>query len=326
MPLFNSTAEFIASFGGAQTLHEHGFIEPIALQDTKVGFSIKKKYPENIRYKPAIGQTSHEPDNIAAFWVIYEHPNETKNSPSEEKVPIRIRVANMSRYRIKHWDYDFDDKEGDSPSRASLEASMATPKPLDLEYPNEFFYDHIQNHFVNREGAQVRGFEILESVFQDHCKTVHLIWGLRLRAKLFAQDKFSGFLGALSKLLAFVLKFFFGRTLEDSDVMAGVLRPYKSDAMKKLNVDSIDLLGYRASKHVVIIFCVLVISLSIYRYFSGASEDYWSEVSNSEALSVVHGLFLLWFLDVVIPQLLFRTNNLLISFRRFVVLLKVKGP
>jgi len=323
MAYFNNTAEFLARFGD---LEAEGFVDPIHLTDTKVGFSVKRHYPNDIRYRPAIGQKSKLPDNIAAIWVVYTHPEESRKDVPESKVPLRIRISNMSQYRTKHWDYEYEDVEGDSPSKDSVEASIATPKPIDLEYPEEYFFNHARNIFVDRKGKEVSGLDILNHVFSDHCKTVHLFWGLRLRAKLFTQDKLTGLLGAFTVSLLWSLKNFFGRTIESSDTMAGLFRPYKPESMKKYDADSLDLLGYKASKQVVVLFCALVISLSVWRYSYGLNNDYWSSVGGSEFLSLVHGLFFIWVLDILVSWTLFWLINGTIWLKKTLLFMKFKGP
>lgn len=323
MAFFSNTKELLDQFGD---LSATGFFDPVHLKDTKVGFSIKHEYPTDIRYKPAVGQKSKKPDNMAAIWVVYTHSAKSESAPSEASVPLRIRIANMSRYRIKHWDYDYDDVEGDSPSRDSVEASAATPKPLDLEYPGEYFFDHSQNSFIDRNGKVVSGLEILKRVFNDHCKTVHLLWGLRLRLKLIVKGRFAGLLGGVISVLVWSLKTFFGRSIEDDDSSAGIFRIYKPESLKKYDADSLDVLGYKASKHVVVLFCILAIAVSYFRYSTGIKEDYWFGVGGSEFLSLVHGLFFIWLLDVVVPWLLFWIINGTIMLKTAVHFMKVKGP
>ena len=323
MAFFSNTDEFLGVFGDLAAAE---FFDPIHLNDTKVGFSVKRHYPSDIRYKPAIGQKNNKPDNIAALWVVYTHPDDSRKEVSESAVPLRIRIANMSLYRTKHWDYEYGDVDGNCPSEDSVEASEATPKPIELEYPGEYFFDHVRNAFVDRKGNTVSGLDILDRIFQDHCKTVHLLWGLRLRVKLLAQDNFAGLLGALITFLVWILKNLFGRSIEDDDAMAGLFRPYKSEAMKKYAADSLDILGYKASKQVVVLFCALVIIVSIYRYHISVSDDYWSGIAGSEFLSLVHGLFFVWLLDVAIPLLLFWIINGTIWLKTTVLFMKLKGP
>lgn len=311
MALFSSTNELLNAFGN---LEPHGFYDPVTLTDTPVGFSIKKKYPDNIRYKPAVGQRTKEPDNIAAIWVIYTPPK--INSPEISKVPIRLRISTMSQYRTKHWDYNFDDVEGDSPTKESLEASLATPQPVGLSYESEYFYDHQHHCFTDIKNNTLEGFEVLNQIFESHYKTVHLFWGLKLRLKLAWQSKFTGLLTLIIEFLKSILKFSFGRTIETNEMMAGIYEPYKKESLKKLDEDSLDLLGYKASKHVVILFCLLVIIFSIYRYNFESKTGYLSWLAEKEFLSTAHGLLVLWGIDVVIPLLLFFIINTLIVIKR----------
>jgi hypothetical protein len=320
MTFFANTKEFLTQFGDFSA---KSFFDPIHLDDSKVGFSIKRFYPDGIRYKPAISQKSKKPDNVAALWVVYTHPDDSRKSVPESKVPLRIRIANMSLYRMKHWDYDFNDNDGDCPSKDSYEASAATPKPIDLDYPGEYFFNHIDNTFLDSKGNSISGLDILERVFQDHCKTVHLLWGLQLRIKLLAQDNFAGFLGVLKSVLIFILKHIFGRTIEDDDAMAGLFKMYRPEAMKKYTEDSLDIWGYKASKQVIVVFCTFAIISSYIRYKFEIKDDYWSSVGASEFLSLIHGLFSVWFLDVIVPWLLFWIINFIIWLKTKVLFIKI---
>jgi hypothetical protein len=323
MTYFSNSQELLAQFGDFAS---HELFDPIPLRDTRVGFSVKKNYPNDIRYKPAVGQNSGQPDNVATIWIVYAHPEDSPRRATSDAVPLRIRIATMSKYRSKHWDYDPEDKEGDSPSRDSIEASAATPAPIELEYPGDFVFDHAQSSFFDRKGNRISGAEILDRVFQDHCNTVHRLRGLRLRTKLFTQAKLTGLLAVSSSLLVWTLKSFFGRSIEDNDMMAGAFRTYKLEALKKYDADSLDILGYKASKQVVILFCFLAILVSYHRFRSGASDDYISSIGGSEFLSIVHGVFLIWILDVVVPLAIFFLINGLIWLRTTVMFMKFKWP
>ncbi|MCH8078783.1 MAG: hypothetical protein IIA06_03260 [Proteobacteria bacterium] len=323
MPFFENTADFLAQFGDIETA---GYFDPVYLNDTKAGFSIKRNYPENIRYKPAFGQKSKKPDNVATIWAIYTHPDELRKTVNENAVPLRIRISNMSLYTTKYWDYDFDNEESESPSKESFEASKATPMPIELEYSNEYFYNHESNSFIDSKGHEISGVDVLNRVFQDHCDTVHLLKGLRLRTKLFFQDKVSGFLTLIIQTLDWSLKNLFGRTLEDSDMMAGLYRAYKPEAMKKLETDSLNILGYKASKRVIMLYCVVVIIFSYWFYKNGTSETYLSWVASSKYLTLIYAIFTLWVLDVAVPWIVFWSINLIILLKTTVLFMKFKGP
>jgi hypothetical protein len=317
---FETTEEFSSLF----ELKSHPqYREPIVLDDRKVGFSIKRDYPDNIRYKPAINR-NNTPDNIATIWVIYTHPQEANGDMDLKKIPIIVRVCNMSLYRVKHFDYDFSDP--DCPTEDSVERSRTTPKPIDLEYNNEFFFNHESNVFINELGNIIRGIDILDRAYSDHCDTIHWIKGFKLRLKLFAREKAGGLLSLIISFLKFILKTFFGRTLEEKDSVSSSLKGYKKESLKKLNEDSLNVFGYKAAKPVIIVFCGIVIIISLLRYLFNISVGYLSYVASNNILSISHGIFLLWILDAIVPNVIFFLINVIIKFRTKIIFMKLKGP
>lgn len=317
---FDTTEQFLKAFD----LEAYkNYYDPIPLRDSKVGFSIKRKYPEDIRYKPAFKKDG-SPDNIVAIWVVYSHPQETKKEININKVPIRVRVANMSLYRTAHFDYDFNDEN--CPTEDSAEKSASTPKPIELDYSNEFFYDHERDEFINEVGTVIKGIDILNRVFTDHCDTVHWLKSLKLRSKLFAQAKGTGLLSALITFLVFALKKTFGRTLEEKDTFSAIYHGYKKDDFKKLNEDSLNVLGYKAAKSVIIVFCFIVIVTTFWRYKANMSGGYLGHIASNNTLSLIHGLFFIWFLDVVVPYLLFWLINGIIKIRTNIMFMRFKVP
>ena len=108
MKFLQDSNQFISLFGDIESA---GYTDAINLTDTKIGFSVQHKYPNNIRYKPAKTSEGID-DNVAVIWVVYEALAENTKS---DLIPIRLRIANMSKYRAVHWDYDFD--KANCPSR-----------------------------------------------------------------------------------------------------------------------------------------------------------------------------------------------------------------
>ena len=314
--LFENSQELIDAFG---VIESKEFYEPVILSDTSCGFSIKKDYPLNIRFKPAVGQKTKTPDNIAIIWVVYTNDQSKGANVNLSRVPIRLRIANVSKYRASRWDYNFDDVAGDCPTKESLEASLATPQPLDLQYESIYFYDHILDHFLDKNGKVLKGHEILNKVFDDHCNTVSLYCGMKLKLILAWQSKLSGLLTLLIDFLTFILKQIFGRTTESNQMMAGICQPYKRESFKRLDEDSLDILGYKASKHVVIVFCALVIIANVYRYYYSVEDDYFSLLEGKEFLSVAHGIFAVWLIDVVIPWVIFFLRNLILLIKKALI-------
>ena len=254
---------------------------------------------------------------MAAIWVVYTDPSESEKPLDLGRVPVQVHVAKISLYRSKHFDYDFDDDE--SPTQDSLEVSASTPKPIGLDYSNDFFFDHHRSTFIDEKGKTLNGIDLLNRVFTEHCNTVHWLWGLRLRVKRSTKSKLVELISALITFLRFIMKQAFGRTLEERDSISASTRGYKREALKKLGEDSLKVVGYKAAKPVIILFCGVVIMGSLWRYSCGSNGGYLGYVASSNFLSVIHGLFLLWFLDVVIPNLLFWSVNGLIKLRIIVI-------
>lgn len=319
MTPFTSTKELLDAFGETASKSFYGVVP---LTDTPVGFSIKKKYSKEIRYKPPARQNDGEPDVIATLWVVYLAPKSGDDNVDLRRVPIRIRISALSQYLVNHFDYEFADVQGGSPSKESLDHSLSTPKPIELSFENDFFYNHQLETFVDKYGNAMTGVEVLESVFQTHCDTVHFIKGLGLRLKLAWQAKAIGLLSALVQSITSLLKGVFGRTLESNESLAGLYTPYPKEALKKLDQDSIEIFGYKAAKPVIITFCLLIIVLGVYCYRHQTPENYLGWLIGQDFLLVAHGIFLVWALDVAIPLLLFFTINGLIRLKSNLLFLK----
>src|SRR5690606_25259418 len=131
MNFFSSSDQLKAVFGD---LDGQSFYDPVPLTDTEVGFSVKRKYPSDIRFKPAVRQKDGEPDTVAVLWVVYMRPKSGEKNASYSRVPVRVRVGLMSQYLASHFDYNYEDVEGGCPSKASVEASLSTPKPITLDF------------------------------------------------------------------------------------------------------------------------------------------------------------------------------------------------
>ena len=314
MNKFENAEEFYKNAFGNEL---ERFTDFTALNNVKVGFSVKVEYPEGIRFKPAKTRDG-KADSIALIRVVYADKEDVST-----KVPVSFRIERFNLYRAKNFDYDFDDK--DSPTKRSLEASNASPSPIGLEYRQDYFFNHESNTFVDSDGKKLSGTEILDKVFNDHCNTVHLLKGIKLRFKLLMQSKVSGFLGLVVTFLQFILKKVFGRTFEESDSLSAFFKGYDYSSFKKLNEDSLNIFGYKAAKPVIVFFCVLVVSVSIHRYCNGVSGGYLAFIAKSNLLSIVHALLLLWVLDTLAPFIMFKLVNFILWANRKVAFAKFKA-
>ncbi|MCK9418355.1 MAG: hypothetical protein M0R70_03135 [Nitrospirae bacterium] len=296
----------------------------IPLKDCKAGFSIQKKYPEDIRYKPPKLRNGDD-DTVTLTHVIYEHPEEDKKQQAQgSRVPLVVRIVRFSRYTATHFDYNFSDEN--CPTKESVEKSKLTPAPIELNYENAFYYDHGDSRFHEvTTGQALTGVEILERVYKDHCDTVHLIKGLKLRLKLRSQSFGIFILNIFVSILTKTLTSLFGRTLDDSDSISIYFSGYKRENLKKLSTESIAVFGYNTARRVIILFCLLVSTSFTWYFLAGVHSKYLKAVFSNSFLSLVFSILIIWTLDVIVPLLLFHMINVGIKLRSTLMLKTFKG-
>ncbi len=317
---FNSTEELINAFNvRSNPVYER--ITP--LKDCKAGFSIQRKYPEDIRYKPPKLRNGDD-DTVALIHVIYEHPEEnTKQQEQGSKVPLVVRIVKFSRYTATHFDYNFSDES--CPTKESVEKSKLTPAPIELNYENAFYYNHADPQFYEiTTGQALTGVEILEKVYTDHCDTVRLK-GVKLRLKLRSQSYGISFLNKLVRVLTKALTSLFGRTLDDSDSISVYFSGYKRENLKKLSTESITVFGYSTARRVIILFCLLVASSFTWYFLAGGNSTYLRTVFSNSFLSLAFSILIIWILDVIVPVLLLHMINIVIKMRSTLMLKTFKG-
>lgn len=302
----NTGLELLVLFEGYEV---SGYENPIALKDTAVGFSIQKSYPPGIRFKPAKG--IHGDDDVAVIWVVYE-PH--KSAPNNDLIPIRFRIATMSKYRAVNWDYDFEDEN--CPTQDSVLLSKSSPRPLDLNLTNEFSYSKKLERLVDAKGNAVKGRDVLEQLFNAHCDSIHPIKGLWWQGA----HKLSSFtrwlLDQPVNVFLWLVTVIFGRTVDERRDRSIFLDGYLWNDFKKVSIDSIEIAGYRASKRVVVLFLLIVVSICI--FILPANENtYVGSLIRSEFLMATHSLALLLVLDELLPLLLFFLLNKSIMLRKW---------
>lgn len=287
-----------------------GYFQPVPLKDTKVGFSIQKYFPSNIRFKPAKTKNGVD-DSVACIWIVYQSELESKNV---SLIPIRFRIALMSRYRAKH-QFDEDDFDLDKPTQASVEASKKSPQPIDLIFRGEYFYDTHSLGIVDKNGKEIRGAEVLEIIFEAFCDSVHLVKGFRLRCQELAQKASRGFLENSIAACIWLLKNCFGRTLNDRPDRSSYFDGYQGQDLGKLKEDSFEVIGYKVPIRVFVVFAIIV-SVSAYSLYPYEKDSYIDLIVNSDVLLTLHLLSVLLFVDVLAPHLVFAILNFLINVRK----------
>lgn len=302
--MFQSKKDFINSFEFEGT----PYYDPIELQDTKMGFSIKRKYPENIKYKPPLKQNG-DPDAIAVLWVIL-----TDERNKSDNLIVNIRIATYHLWLANHFDYNDDNPE--SPTKESVEFSNKTPHPLALQNRDKFSFNQTNNHFLDSRNRVVSGIEMLDSIFNEHCETVHAVLSLELKTKRFFRKLLDYSLMAIIGTLQLILTRVFQNKLDRNGLseLPVSLTLYGYSNLSKEQTEKLDIFGYRTAKETIILFCGIVILLSFLNYKSWLELKYFQHISKDSFLVVTHAIFALACIEYL-PRGLFWVLNHVIKFR-----------
>ena len=313
---FNSAEEFLEIFELDE--EDDHYYDPIIFSDAKAGFSIKRNYPENIRYKPPLNRKG-EPDSVATFWVNYTHPDDirklAKHEGTSRGVPVVVRIEKLNKYLQNH----FDDDE--SPTPEKVEASNRTPQPIGLDFFSDFYYNHEEERFIDIQGHSYRPRELLDHVFQLHCDTVHLWKGRWLRTRLAWRDIAARSLLRLSKIAMGILKHGFRRTLVNDDEVNIYYYGCQHEDFKRLDEDTIDVFGYKAGRSTIILFCVMILIAGFLAHLAGYTEELLSYISNGNIMLLAFPIVIvmLWFVDDLFPRAIIKSLNFVIRLRRYLL-------
>jgi hypothetical protein len=305
MKHLQNSQELLCLFGDIES---SGYLDCIPLNDRKVGFSVQKKYPSNIQFKP-VKTRDGEDDDIAVIWVVYD---EFKQASTSHLIPLRLRIAKMSKYRAKNWEYNFDDE--DCPSKESVLQSNECLQPIELNSVDEYFYDTNNNLIVDSNKIEVSGVTILNKLFEYHCRSVHPVKGLGIRGKVKIQKGIFSLFEKLIKIIVYILKIFDRRLVEHIE-RSVYFEGYSNIDLKRIELDSIEVGGYRASKNVIVIFSLIIAGVAFW-LLPLKENTYLGALIHSEFLMVIHSLLLLIILDEIIPRILLWGINLIIKARK----------
>jgi len=297
-------------------------LDPLDFTDGSIGFSIKKPYPDDCRFRPPATREG-KPDTVALIRALYLSPDRHSEVEKRDKVPLILDISAHSKYLFRHHDYNFDDS--DCPTQESLLISKKTPAPINLQYTDEFFYDHSKGSVVDRDGTLLSGQQIIDTIFQQHCSTTGSIIGMKYRLKLRSRAAHLRMLECLLKSTLFVLKRGFGRSFEvPENSLKGLAFKYDARDMRFLSTNKIEFFGYKASINVIVTFCFLVAVGFIVARIFGYKSAFVSAVDESPLLALCFSILALAVLDNVVPVLFFRLINKLIDMRLNTMMKKIK--
>ena len=252
--MITSKEQFLESFGD---IASHGFIRPVFLIDTKIGFSVQKNYPKRIKFIPAINGRG-EDDSVVTIWVVYESSYELK---ATTRIPIRLSVDLMSRYRSKT--LELDPLDPDCPTRSSQIRSEKSKQPLRLTFKRCYFYSLEKDEFVDENNTPLTGAQILEEAYNHHCESIKFVNAIRYRWQSLITEGPYKISSILINLIQFLLKHVFQRTFINRPERSVFLNGYLPDDMVKNEKYSIKILDYRISLSVALLVTILIIAIGV---------------------------------------------------------------
>jgi hypothetical protein len=264
------------------------------LNDIKVGFSIQRKYPADIQFKPPKFNDGTDSIN-AILWVVYDHPY-SQEPKTLRKVPLRIRIAAYNKYLDirDHLDYDYDYDDEKCPTQESVLLSQSTPKPLELVSRDRYFYNHFAGQIVDDRNNPIKGIDILDELFRKHCKTSSRSYVWKSQTK----KKFIPVINVVIKIIAIILLYLFGRRVKEKEPGISTY----GYIMNVVEQTGIDVFGYKASKNVVFTFCsIILIAYSVYWCFNIKSK-FISKLASNNLLTFCVSIILIGILDYIIPN------------------------
>ena len=307
--MFQTNQDFLNAFNlvGSQS-----YYDPILLTDTKFGFSVKRKYPTNIAFKPTLKRNG-EPDSVAVLWVVLRENEE----PKDGRILLTVRIGTFSLWSANHFDYSDDDPE--SPTKESAEASRKTPKPAELEYRENFYYDDQKNKFLDKKGAEITGEQILDFAFKEHCDTVDPLRGAELKAKQFVRTVvdwiFVGIIAPVIWVLDKIFQYDLGRGESYLNKLPLSLTVYKFTDLRKRPSEKLSLLGWSTHKETIVIFCFIVFVLSIGSYWEWWELKYFKHIAKDNFLVIAHTVCALSFIEILPSLILYPLLNQIIKLR-----------
>ena len=271
------------------------YIEFTALKDITAGFSVKRKYPSNIRFKPPVNQKG-EPDALAMIHVLHKD-NIEKEATKDQ---IILRISTFNRYRSKYYDYNFDDPE--CPTKDSIFISRNTPKPLDLDNYDSYFYDRVTGKLINIDGKQIQGVCILDEIFNAHCNTVHFIKSIPLITKIKTSRLLSKTFKAVWVLLEKLLKIIWNREIVKEDKSSIFFGKVTAGELKLSSIDSITIFGYKLSETIAVLYSVLILSFYTVFFFLDFNNEYIKCIFSNVLLTTCFVIIGLYLLNNLIPN------------------------
>lgn len=304
-------------------------------REDSFGFSLIKEYPTNIRYfKPAITKSGSIDSVVLIKIAVFPRMIEKDNL-----YVMNLSVDTTSKYRLEkenELQLDFNYEDDNCPTKESLEASANSRQPISLSDKTKYRFNYIDNTFYDCErNISVSGIEIVNYIFQKHLETINNTRGLLLRIKSKVKMLVSTGLFHTAKGLSVAIFPLTGRKIENKYYNMPIVSFYYATNPKEyednfgtpnhlLNLDGL----LKITPLAALISSFTIISLFIIGFYFGKNPlnlvSFFKEYKDSEIFSVSLIILVVLFWNRILPFILLRLLNSIISLQQWVDSLKFR--
>lgn len=271
-----------------------------------IGFSVLRNYKSDSGFVPAITRKG-DADTKVLIKIGFSN-----TSGPVEKIPLILSASKHSKYQYSHFGIDFENPE--APTKESLDASIASKQPIDLEERTKFSVNlsSVPVSFLKEsDGSVISLGTLVDYMYDLHHKTISGRRAILLKAKLGTRDAICGkiipfFVSWLKKLMLNG----FGKEIKDQgDFAVGIFKTYSFS--KHVGTVWQYSLPYFNSSIKISSQNILYISITaLYLWYKYFSKQQIGETFSVALIVVLVGVF-----EFAVPYILMQSINLLIILR-----------
>jgi hypothetical protein len=291
------TSQDVINVSGVLTLPEYEGLVPF--QDPKCpGFSVRRNYPPDTELSKVLTRQGNPDLCCLIKWGI-----------PRAQVSGGVRGMHFSASVFSRWNYnrfpdDYDFSNPDCPTPESVHSFKRGPKPKDLTFDDEFFYDTADGQFYGQDGRPVTGKQILDYLYDYHCRTLRRSFRIKSAALDICTWSIRWVLRRLQDIAAWLLEHGYDIKLTERDHWY-FFRTYGFSDFKRISPDSNShFFGFQSSKRSLFsnMLLLAVICLLAYRYLPRGG--FFEAVYRNAPMTTAALVFMFLLLDQVIPLFL----------------------
>lgn len=273
------------------------------IQNGNIGFCAKKHYPEESAFKPT---RKHDgTPYMVVFLAVRLYQDASHDLP--ELIPLEIYASLCDNYASSC--FYSTGTQPDSPTEASIRLNWNSPQPTKVSLYNKYFYNSKHKLICDAQGENIDGVCVLDNAYTKHLETVDTFRGNILRWKNMSISKITSLWLRIPKLIEYVLRHVFGRKMVPVDMLNSLFNGYKYSDLKRMDDESLDVFGVKASKNITALyFSLLLLAFAFTSYYK--LETRWLKyIMENQLLSLAMTFFVLLLLDHLIPRILLMIIN-----------------